>query len=108
MGLTASSVYGGYNAPADILLTATPGDVDGTITKVEFYSGTQLINTRTAPPYSYTVPGTPAGSYTYTAKVYDNRSAVTTSNAVDVTVSPPLSPATFTYDELGRLIGVQH
>lgn len=108
VGLTASSVYGGYNAPADILLTATPGDVDGTITKVEFYSGTQLINTRTAPPYSYTVPGTPAGSYTYTAKVYDNRSAVTTSNAVDVTVSPPLSPATFTYDELGRLIGVQH
>jgi len=108
IGLTASSTYGGYNAPADILLTATPGDVDGTITKVEFYSGTQLINTRTVSPYTYTVPGTPAGSYTYTAKVYDNRSAVTTSNAVNVTVSPSLSPATFTYDELGRLIGVQH
>lgn len=108
VGLTASSTYGGYNAPADILLTATPGDVDGTITKVEFYSGTQLINTRTVSPYTYTVPGTPAGSYTYTAKVYDNRSAVTTSSPVNVTVSPPLSPATFTYDELGRLIGVQH
>ncbi|MBW8364218.1 MAG: hypothetical protein K0M39_06660 [Rhizobium sp.] len=108
VGLTASSAYGGYNAPADILLTATPADVDGTITKVEFYSGTQLINSRTVSPYTYTVPGTPAGSYTYTAKVYDNRSAVTTSNAVNVTVSPSLSPATFTYDELGRLIGVQH
>lgn len=108
IGLTASNTYGGYNAPADILLTAMPGDVDGTISKVEFYSGTQLVNTKTASPYEFTVVGAPAGNYTYTAKAYDNRSAVTTSNAVNVTVSPSLSPATFNYDELGRLVGVQH
>jgi hypothetical protein len=110
VSLAASSVNGGYSAPADILLTATPGDVDGTISKVEFYSGSQTtpIYTRTVLPYTYTVVGAPAGTYTYTAKVYDNRSAVATSDAVNVTVSPPLSPAVFTYDELGRLIGVQH
>lgn len=110
IGLTASSAYGGYNAPADILLTASPADVDGTISKVEFYSGSQPapINTRTVPPYTYTVPGAPAGNYTYTAKVYDNRSVVTTSSPVSVTVSNALSPSTYTYDELGRLIGIQH
>jgi hypothetical protein len=110
IGLTASSAYGGYNAPADILLTASPADVDGTISKVEFYSGSQPtpISTRTASPYSYTVTGAPTGTYTYTAKVYDNRSVVTTSNPVSVTVSDELSPSTYTYDELGRLIGIQH
>jgi hypothetical protein len=110
IGLSASSVQGGYSAPADILLTATPGDADGTISKVEFYSASQTtpINTRTTSPYTYTVTGAAAGTYTYTAKVYDNRSAVTTSSPVSVTVTPALSPSTYTYDELGRLIGIQH
>lgn len=110
IGLTAASVEGGYDAPADILLTATPGDADGTISKVEFYSASQTnpISTRTVSPYTYTVTDAPVGTYTYTAKVYDSRSAVTTSSPVTVTVTPALSPSTYTYDELGRLIGVQH
>lgn len=110
IGLSVAGALGGYNAPADIVLTATPADADGTISRVELYSGatTTPFVTLTTAPYSYTVVGAPAGSYTYTAKVYDSRSAVTTSNPVSVTVSPALSPATYTYDELGRLIGVQH
>jgi hypothetical protein len=109
ISLEADSIAG-YNAPADIVLTALPADVDGTISKVEFYSGSAStpLSIRTTPPYSHTVAGVPAGIYTYTAKVYDNQSAVTTSSPVSVTVSAALSPATFTYDELGRLIGVQH
>lgn len=108
IGLTDAVPFGGYNAPADIVLTATPADTDGTIQMVEFYSGTTLLSTVTASPYKHTVVGAPTGTYTYTAKAYDNRSAATTSSPVSITVSVALLPTTFTYDELGRLIGVQH
>lgn len=106
--LAASSAFGGFHAPAEILLTASASDADGTISKVEFYSGSQLVGTKTAPPYQLTLSGVQTGTYSYTAKAYDNRSATTMSSPVSVTVAPALSPSTYTYDELGRLIGVQH
>ena len=108
ISLTTPNVFGTYNAPVDLILNASPADSDGTITKVDFYSGATLIATRTVPPYSHTVVGAPAAVYAFTAKVHDNKGAVTTSNVLNITVAAPLSPAKFTYDELGRLIGVEH
>lgn len=108
VNLTASSAFGGFHAPAEILLTASASDADGTISKVEFYSGSQPVGTKTAAPYQLTLSGVQPGTYSYTAKAYDNRSATTTSSPVSVTVAPALSPSAYTYDELGRLIGVQH
>lgn len=108
VGLAATGAFGGFNAPADIVLTASPKDVDGTISRVEFYSGSQLIGTVTTSPYIHTVVGATAGSYSYTARVYDNRSATADSNEVSITLTPAATPTTFSYDELGRLVGVQH
>ncbi len=46
--------------PADVPLTATASDPDGTISKVEFYRNGLLLNTDTTAPYAYTLDG-PAG-----------------------------------------------
>ncbi|GAC1589666.1 MAG: hypothetical protein NVS3B25_07430 [Hymenobacter sp.] len=66
------------NSPANptqgttVSLAATAADADGTITKVEFYSGPTLIGTVTATPYTlnYVLPS-PA-SYYFSAKATDN------------------------------------
>ncbi|MCX6966245.1 MAG: Ig-like domain-containing protein [Verrucomicrobia bacterium] len=75
-------------APATITLTASASDSDGTISKVEFYNGSSLLATDTASPYTVTFTGVPAGTYTVSARAYDNSGAATTSAAATVKVSP--------------------
>jgi len=74
-------------APASVTLTATASDSDGTISKVEFYQGSTLIGTATAPPYALSWTDVPAGSYVVTAKALDNAGASGTSNAIPITVA---------------------
>jgi GH18 family chitinase len=77
-----------FTAPANITLSATASDPNGTIAKVEFYQGATLLTTVTTAPYSYILP-TPlaAGSYIFTAKAFDNQGASTVSAAVNITVN---------------------
>jgi hypothetical protein len=81
-----------YTAPANIPLSATATDSDGSITKVEFFAGTTSIATVTAAPYSATWSGVPAGTYTITAVATDNASAAATSSGVTITVDPATPP----------------
>ena len=78
-----------YTAPATIALAATAADSDGTIAKVEFFRGKKLIGASTAAPYGVTWSDVPAGNYSLTAKATDNGGAVTTSQAVPITVTAP-------------------
>ena len=94
--LTAPANGATFTAPATISLTATAADSDGTISKVEFYNGATLLGTDTTAPYSYTWTSVAAGSYTLTAKAYDNLNAATTSTAATVTVAPANVPPTVT------------
>jgi hypothetical protein len=73
-----STPAGPFTAPADVPLTATASDPDGTISKVEFYRNGLLINTDTTSPYAYTLEDLPAGSYTVQARAYDNANATAT------------------------------
>jgi regulation of enolase protein 1 (concanavalin A-like superfamily) len=84
-----------YTAPATISIAANAADVDGTIVRVEFYAGSQLIGTDTSAPYTTTATGVAAGTYALTAVATDEDNAVTASAAVNVTVSaPPNQPPT--------------
>ncbi|MCU0429722.1 MAG: Ig-like domain-containing protein [Cytophagaceae bacterium] len=76
-----------YKAPASILLQADAKDDDGSISKVEFYNGTQLINIDATLPYEYTYSITTAGTYTLLAKAYDNVGAIKNSQSVSITVT---------------------
>ncbi len=70
-------------------LTATAGDVDGTVAKVEFLANGSVIGQSTSAPYGMTWTPAAVGSYVLTARATDNLGAVTTSaNSATVTVNP--------------------
>ncbi|MFV2010423.1 MULTISPECIES: glycoside hydrolase family 48 protein [unclassified Micromonospora] len=85
VGLTVPS--GPFIAPADVPLTATASDPDGTIDRVEFYRNGLLVNTDTTSPYQYVMEDLPAGNYTVQARAYDNAGASATAER-SFTVNP--------------------
>jgi PKD repeat protein len=83
-----------FTAPASIGLTAAAADSDGTVSRVEFYSGTALLGSDATAPYAFTWGSVAAGTYALTAKAIDNAGAVGVSSSVTVTVNPPPTTAT--------------
>jgi uncharacterized delta-60 repeat protein len=82
-----------HTAPAYITLSADATDADGTIQKVDFYNGPNLIFTEDVAPYQrkgYVI--TEPGTYSLTAKATDNDGNVTTSDVVNITVVPNKPP----------------
>jgi RHS repeat-associated protein len=75
-------------------LNATASDSDGTIARVEFYSGATLLATVTQAPYSYTWNAVAAGTYALSAKVFDELGLSTTSAASNVAVTTPVAAET--------------
>jgi hypothetical protein len=69
-------------------ITAVAVDNVG-VTRVEFYMNNTLLSTDTTSPYSFNWNTTTVanGSYTLTARAYDNAGNIGTSNAVAVTVA---------------------
>ncbi|MDT7798583.1 MAG: hypothetical protein QOI78_2016 [Actinomycetota bacterium] len=86
VSLTSPASTGTYYAPATIPLAATAADTDGTVSKVEFYAGDTLLATDTSAPFEGSWGNVPAGTYSITAKAYDNKNASTSSNPVSVKV----------------------
>jgi hypothetical protein len=80
-------------APANYTIKATATDSDGSIRKVEFYSGTTLLKADSTVPYSYNLKNLPQGIYTLTAKAIDNLQAEKNSVAVILTVNANVPPA---------------
>jgi hypothetical protein len=74
-------------APANITLTPTASDSDGSIAKVEFFQGATKLGESTSAPFTFTATSLAAGSYSFTARATDNLGATATSSAVTVTVS---------------------
>ena len=67
---------------SSITITANAVDTDGTITKAEFYNGSQLLGTVTEAPYEHFWNNVPGGVHSITCRVYDNGNARKTSEAV--------------------------
>jgi hypothetical protein len=84
-------------APATVNLFASVSILQGAISRVEFYRNAALIATVTTPSsgtassgiWTYSDTNVPVGTYSYTARAYDNASpsASTTSAAVPVSVT---------------------
>lgn len=84
---------GTFPAGATVIISATATDIDGSISKVEFYSGITLLGSDATSPYSFTWTNVPSGNYPLTAKATDNQNAVTTSAIVNIVVGTVLSTA---------------
>jgi Cellulose binding domain/Bacterial Ig domain len=97
--LTSPANNAVYSSKAQIPITASVSDFDPmvTVSKIEFYSGTTLIGTVTAAPYSITWVAGPSGTGTdtLTAKAYDNYGQVITSAPINIFIAvqdPPPPP----------------
>jgi len=91
VSITSPVANATVNAAPGITITTVAADVDGSITKVEFFQGETKIGEALTAPYNFNWSNAAAGSYTITAKVTDDSQAVTTSAAVNITVNA--SPA---------------
>jgi RHS repeat-associated protein len=89
VSITAPTANANFPAPASqitINATANAGEVNGWITRVEFYVNGTLTNTDTAGPFSFNWTNVPQGSYTLMAKAVDQLNGETMSAPVNVTV----------------------
>ncbi|MGK0458357.1 MAG: hypothetical protein ACJAVE_001338 [Polaribacter sp.] len=71
---------------SDITLSASASDLDGTISKIEFYDGTIKLGEDTTSPYSYTWINASVGTHQIKAIVTDNDAGEGTSQIVNITV----------------------
>ena len=75
-----------FTAPASFTLAASASDSDGSVTQVQFFQATTSLGVDTTSPYSVSVSGLVAGSYTFSAVATDNAGAKST-NSISLTVN---------------------
>jgi hypothetical protein len=92
--LTSPTQNASFTAPASIMMSASASDMDGTISKVEFFAGSTLVGSDTSSPYSVTWSDAPAGSYTLSAKAWDNSGASMISAGVNISIGSGNRPPT--------------
>ena len=89
VSITSPAQSASFLEPANVTITATASDANGTITKVEFYNGATLLGMDDTAPYSFDWTNVPAGAYVLRAKATDNSALLTTSAPVNITVNTP-------------------
>lgn len=105
VSLTSPAAGSEFTLGDSIALRASASDSDGTVSRVEFHAGAQLLGTATAAPYEYTWQDAWPGVYNVTATAFDNNGASTTTAPLTVTVKDPppaaiVSPAADTSFEV--------
>lgn len=85
--LTAPLDADSYDAPASVTLTATAADADGTIARVEFFSGSTKIGEDSSAPYEFVWENVLSGSYSLTARAIDDLGGTGTSSPATITVT---------------------
>lgn len=106
--ITSPTDNSNFESSSNIEIKADAGDEDGSISKVDFYNGNNLIGTATSAPYAITWQNVPKGNHNITAKATDNKSLVSTSEPIVAAVNaslaideeenvptPPKSPGNF-------------
>jgi len=79
-----------FSSSADITLSAISSD-DGSIAKVEFFSGGTLLGAMTESPYSLIWKDAPLGTHVLMARATDDRGAASLSSPVLITVIETVS-----------------
>ncbi|HTF81499.1 MAG TPA: carbohydrate-binding protein, partial [Cytophagales bacterium] len=97
-----------FTAPANITLTATASDPNGSIAKVEFYYGTTKLGEDATGPYTYTWNNVNEGDYQITAVATDNAGNKATSTAIRIRVNVPQGPYLGTIHTIPGRIEAEH
>jgi hypothetical protein len=94
-----------YASGAALAITADATDLDGSITNVQFFAGTNKVGEISASPWTVIWSNAVSGSYVLTAVAADNAGATTLSAPVSVSVTtPPQAPALNVAVASGELI----
>ena len=93
VSITSPSSGERFGSRVAIAVSAAASDRDGTIRKVEFFSGTSSIGSRTTPPYATAWTPASVGNFVLTAKATDDRGSTTTSSPVTLSVVENISPS---------------
>jgi outer membrane protein assembly factor BamB len=91
-----------FFAGADVTVTADAGDVDGTISRVDFYFEASRLGEVAAAPFRFTWTNVPAGIFVLTVTAVDNQGAIGTSVPVMVTVNESPRPPKVTVQPLSQ------
>ncbi|WPR73553.1 Ig-like domain-containing protein [Algoriphagus sp. NG3] len=86
VSITAPNANTQFIQGDNISITAEASDPDGTVTKVDFYTGSTLLGTDTSSPYSFNWADLPVGSFSLTAKATDNKGTTAVSSVVNINV----------------------
>lgn len=83
---------GPFTAPASFTLSATASDTDGSVTSVTFYrNGTYLGRDTSGSSYTQAVADLAAGTYSFTARAFDN--AIPADSGISAAVSVTVAAA---------------
>jgi hypothetical protein len=94
-----------FNPGDNVTIIADANDPDGTITKVEFLEGLNLLGEDLISPYRYTVNSVSEGTYIFRARATDSNDVSRTSSPVTIYVGTPaltrisVSPSTKSIEE---------
>gem|GEM_PF-3696194 len=98
-----------YEAPGNVTLTANPAQLYGTIRRVDFYNGSSLLESVTSSPYTYKWKGVAAGSYSLTARAYNDGGQMAVSDTVNITVVAPNNYIqSINYNAQGQITQIQY
>ena len=76
-----------FQGASNIMIKANASDRDGTVAKVEFYSGSTKLGETITSPFGFEWKNVSVGEYILTAKAFDNEDLTTISLPVPITVS---------------------
>jgi uncharacterized repeat protein (TIGR03806 family) len=76
-----------FAEPATVTLSADATDPDGFVTRVDYFSGSNLLGSATNSPYYLTLPGLAAGTYSFKAKAFDDYGVSSPDGLAAITVT---------------------
>lgn len=85
--LTSPANNANFFAGGNIPLAATANDLDGTVSKVEFFQGATKLGEDTSSPYTFDWTEMSAGIYALSARAIDDQGLVSSSSPVEVFVN---------------------
>jgi hypothetical protein len=93
-----------YTSPATVKITVNAADVDGSISKVEYYNGAAKLGESSKSPFTFVWTNVTKGSYLLSATATDNSGLTTLSDTVKFSVVLPELPYdTIPYPIPGRI-----
>jgi len=84
--ITSPIINSSFTSVANITISATALDADGSVSLVEFYNGNTKLGSKSEAPYSFIWTNVPAGTYSLTVVAIDNLNSKTTSAAITISV----------------------